>query len=955
MVYVPTDQGLLFAIRAADRSPAWAACYRRDEPGRWRGPAREPAYWLSTPPVVSGSVVLLAPSDSDSLFAFDRFSGELRWSVDREQHRYIVAASREHVWVAGREVVCLSARTGETKWVTGLPEPTGRAAVSGTQIYVPTVDGLVALDASTGSVVSNTPMPPGHAPLGNLLALADSLISVDAYEVRKYPDLDGGYARAVVACEADPGDAAVAIRLAWMELLRDAPQRALDVLAPFEPSGALANHPRREQAVHLRVEALTAISRQPDVSVDEAARTLAQAKEEAQLRQDVLRAGLTLGHQLEQSGRFAEAYSRLWELGRSEAGRLTVTTEDGVRRQARAAIRELLGRLENKLSTTDRARLADEADEFVATATVNLGDPSEQEQARQHLRAIAQTGAPDGWDQAALIELARWEALHRRYERAEQDYLAVVRLDRSPKQTARALLGLAEMYLRPEQSLVVAAEACLDRLEQEYALLEVDDVPGAETAGSTPVARQVERLRRLIVPARAARHRAALDPPAFRLVGESAWSEDLQGGRARLVHFVAGRPEALVNSFVVATRGTVLRGHEVGNGGLAWEAELRLPNRFRHHEVFDWAEVSSDDQRYAVADGQTLLMTTVSGLHAVGMVSGKRLWAVPRSAEPQASSEALVDAAVAASQGLVAWLPRPGRLAVMTIRDGSAMWERDVEGLASGGSAGGIRIVDDFVLVTNALRTRVEVFRLQDGQRRTTLRFQPPDGEGPLLGLCCQGGLLCGSEGSTVVAYEVATGERRWRLATPGGLASLFELGDEQIGVGSATGMLRVVDSATGSVVREVALEECDRGVVDGTLDSNVLVVGGAAETSSGPRWVLVGLEASTADVLWIRDDLAGVSVKPWFFGVAQGVVAVMVDMRSRSTSPGRYGTGPRAGLAVLDVLTGTELGPPVVADGGRSSQYLTGDVAAWPGCLVVGTSKGVNGFQTEPFGREIE
>ena len=214
MVYVPTAQGLLFAIRTADFTPLWAARYERGEAAQWRSAGAGPRYWISSPPIVCGSLVLLAPTDADRLLAFDRRTGELRWSVSRGDDRYLIAADGQNIWVAGERVSCLSAETGVRRWASEPLEATGRAILSGRLLYVPTVTGLVALGADDGQVVSRQSMPPGHPPLGNLLALPDGLISVDAHEVRKYPDLDQAYARTVAAHEADPADATAAVRYA---------------------------------------------------------------------------------------------------------------------------------------------------------------------------------------------------------------------------------------------------------------------------------------------------------------------------------------------------------------------------------------------------------------------------------------------------------------------------------------------------------------------------------------------------------------------------------------------------------------------------------------------------------------------------------------------------------------------------------------------------------------------
>ncbi|MHC4066177.1 MAG: outer membrane protein assembly factor BamB family protein, partial [Planctomycetota bacterium] len=360
-VYVPTGQGLLFALRVSDYSPLWAARYERGEASRWRGTGIGPHYWLSSPPIVSGPLVLLAPTDADQLLAFDRRSGELRWSVSRGDHRYLIAADGDNVWVGGERVSCLSAQDGSTIWTGPLLESTGRAILSGGRMYVPTAGGLVALGAAEGEVISETPMPPGHPPLGNLLALPDGLISVDAYEVRKYPDLDQAYARTVAAHEADPAGPTTAIRLAWMELLRGAPQQALVALDQAEVGDSVAGRRRGDQLAHLRAEALIALSTRAGTGPEEAITYLGRALDHATVDEDVVRAGLALGRHLERAGRFEDAYRYLWQLGQSKVADLPVTTAEQITRPARLVIAGQLGRLEGHLAHEVLVSLTQEA------------------------------------------------------------------------------------------------------------------------------------------------------------------------------------------------------------------------------------------------------------------------------------------------------------------------------------------------------------------------------------------------------------------------------------------------------------------------------------------------------------------------------------------------------------------------------------------------------------------
>ena len=82
-VFIPTNAGLLLALDTRDLSLRWAARYERHALGGQASmrellapddsselPGRQG--WLPGPPIVAGSLVLLAPLDSEYLYAFDR-------------------------------------------------------------------------------------------------------------------------------------------------------------------------------------------------------------------------------------------------------------------------------------------------------------------------------------------------------------------------------------------------------------------------------------------------------------------------------------------------------------------------------------------------------------------------------------------------------------------------------------------------------------------------------------------------------------------------------------------------------------------------------------------------------------------------------------------------------------------------------------------------------------------
>ncbi|MCH7814124.1 MAG: PQQ-binding-like beta-propeller repeat protein, partial [Planctomycetes bacterium] len=861
-------------------------------------------------------------------------------------YRYGIAADAESVWLGGQEIGCLSNDTGAARWTSEPIEATGRAIRSGGLVYVPTVTGLMALDARDGRVRSHVAMPPGHPPLGNLLVAGDSLISVDATEVRKYPDLDQAYSRALVSWEADPGEVGLATRLAWMELFRDAPQRAWAVLEGLKVDPAATSVRQASQVTHLRVEALLAMAARDEVGVEAAITHLERAVATATGGEDALRAGLALGRRLQAAGRYESAYRFLWRLGRSEASDGTVTTSDQVRCRARGLIGAALVRLARQVPAKVVTSIDAQAGERVASAMADLADPGVDRfspiarAAVGTLRSLADLGAQAPWGQAALIALADWEAARGRYEPAEQDYRAALRADGEGVQSARALLGLAELYLRDDQGLVLAATKCLDRLDRDEALHELP-----ATAGAAPktVAQEIDRLRRLIDADAVARHRRAMAPGPFRLTDGLAWPEPLERGHPRLIDIRGGRPEVLTDRILTVADGEVVQCHRLDDGTVEWwEAELRMPQRFRLDDIvrLSWS-VPGRGRREVSADGQTMVIAGPGGLYGVGLVTGKRLWAVPVDAGSRSGDDPQGDRLVWASAGRVACIPERGRLAVLDSRDGSSVWDRpvDLDQVAS------VRIYDGYVIVADPAQETAVTYRLDDGRFVATMRFGQGDADGGPLELVPADGVLCGPDGSAVIAYDLADGRQRWRVELGEALNGLFVVSADLLGVGGADGALKLIELGDGEVLFDGRVPGRGRGAIDGALDSGVLVVVATADRSASEP-LLLGIDLVARSIRWQRDDLADGG--GWLLRAARGVVPAFVRV-GRDSERGGSSSGGVVVLAVIDTQTGLDVGPVVIPQTRPGSSWRHVELAVWPGRLLLANETGIIALQTEP------
>ncbi len=125
LVYMPTEFGVLFAMDADDRSVHWAVRYG-DGPDRPTALARvhrglavgarqidfeaDPegsGVWLTSPPIVAGGLVLLAPTDHTALMAFSAAFGTYAWSSEVAESCYLIGADEHHVWLGGHTIECV--------------------------------------------------------------------------------------------------------------------------------------------------------------------------------------------------------------------------------------------------------------------------------------------------------------------------------------------------------------------------------------------------------------------------------------------------------------------------------------------------------------------------------------------------------------------------------------------------------------------------------------------------------------------------------------------------------------------------------------------------------------------------------------------------------------------------------------------------------------------------------
>ncbi|HOW18350.1 MAG TPA: PQQ-binding-like beta-propeller repeat protein, partial [Phycisphaerae bacterium] len=249
IAYIPTGRGMLIALDTVTWSIRWAVRYETGAGPSQRLPraglsarsaqrAAAQGGWLCSPPIATAGRVLLAPADADYLYAFDCARGGVAWQVDRGDSLYLLGADARHAWVVGSGVTQIDLETGRRTWRQEVGIPTGRGAISGDRLYLPTAEYIAVYDAATGRPMGRLGLSPGHPAFGNLLCWDGGLYTCDPGEIRRFPDMVRAYERAVAAHRKAPSESSSAIRLAWLEMLRDQPGRALEALGGVRMEGA---------------------------------------------------------------------------------------------------------------------------------------------------------------------------------------------------------------------------------------------------------------------------------------------------------------------------------------------------------------------------------------------------------------------------------------------------------------------------------------------------------------------------------------------------------------------------------------------------------------------------------------------------------------------------------------------------------------------------------------------
>jgi tetratricopeptide (TPR) repeat protein len=824
---------------------------------------------------------------------------------------------------------------------------TGRAALAGGSIHVPTDDGLTTIDAASGDAVGHKPLPGDQLPLGNLLCLASALFSVDTNEVRKFPDLTVSYPRQLARYHDDPTNEQAAVRLAWMELLRDDPKRTVTVLEPVLTRGRARY---RTEISRLWIDAKLRIAALPETTDARAVEHLTAALAHAESDFDRLRATLALSSRLRRVGQEDEAYLMLWRLGLTSAGDGYVTVEQKLRNRARMVIAEVLGRFERDLTARQLATIQAATNEVLAEAITAAEQPATAGEGRGRLMQLAELDDAGGAGQAALVALGNHERAQQRFEQSEQYYREAIRRDRAAVVTAEALRDLAEQYAGDGQRLAWEAWQLLDTLERSFPSVTIASDDGTAVAA----AQEVERLRQQIDRADAVNGAAHAQSRRFLLRAQPSAQRLPYISAASLFEYVGSPSEAAGRVALLFDAPNQVRAMPPGEDEHVWSTRLRLLGSVGAEAEFEGAEarrvnVREDLHSVAFCDGQTAVINGQDGLFGIGLLSGRRIWGVPYEESSTADRDTLRNRLVAVDRGRLICAPRRGVLTCASMVDGSDVrWER----ILTDERVDTVFLKDDMCFTLDNLRQRATAYDAANGRRIATLEFRQPPGEAPPVPLVYEHGHLVGPEDEhTVVCYALRTGGENWRLALPQEVRWVFNAGEGYVGVCGAEGHFRLIDILSGDVALSVQLPELRSGYAEGVIRDDMLVLMTAGRTNRGPDPSLVGLDLATGSVRWRRDGFGPTGASQFAhwkrLHTADEVVPMFRRAIVESDNPFQREAG-NIELEIIEVRSGETIGPTVsTGHAVTDHERLTGEFGHWPGYLLVGTRRGIMSVPT--------
>jgi len=179
VLYFNTNLGAVAALSAENGRPIWITHYARAKKGDLN--QRAAHYFRDlTPCLYDRGRVVVAPSDSENLFALDAMTGLLLWETDLPRDVvHLLGVGGDTLWASGDKLWRIHIATGKVNypWPEGpAPKGFGRGVLAGGKVYWPTATMIHVFDQQSGQEESQINLAAMGLMGGNLVAAGDRLL-----------------------------------------------------------------------------------------------------------------------------------------------------------------------------------------------------------------------------------------------------------------------------------------------------------------------------------------------------------------------------------------------------------------------------------------------------------------------------------------------------------------------------------------------------------------------------------------------------------------------------------------------------------------------------------------------------------------------------------------------------------------------------------------------------------
>jgi outer membrane protein assembly factor BamB/thioredoxin-like negative regulator of GroEL len=225
VVYFSANLGYVAAVDARTGLIRWITEYPQvplPVTRNYQPQARE-LEWLNNPPILTPSLLYVAPLDSRDLLAIERNTGAIRWRAPRpkgvREARYVLGLTRSSVVLAGQGLFFVDRDTGQQR-LPAVPfsHPrefaVGRGAITPSSILCPTDSGLYAFDPESGRSIGEPRRWAGPDEGGNVVSVDGFLVVVSNKQASVHYQWDELFVRLQRDVERRPDDPEPRLRLA---------------------------------------------------------------------------------------------------------------------------------------------------------------------------------------------------------------------------------------------------------------------------------------------------------------------------------------------------------------------------------------------------------------------------------------------------------------------------------------------------------------------------------------------------------------------------------------------------------------------------------------------------------------------------------------------------------------------------------------------------------------------